>query len=160
LAIVVLAFPAFSPLAQTQTKWFKYEGNPVLDVGAPGSWDANWAQIDKVVLGDTSRLWYTGYNGKSMQIGYAISTDGGFTWLKNPVPVLSADPKALEGEEVQHANILYSPSICRMWYAGGRDKWNIVYAFSTNGGINWKKRSEPVLREGRFWWNSERCVCR
>jgi len=68
--------------------WEKYPGNPVLDVGDPGSWDDQWAGIGSVLVnGSKYELWYTGYNYSQHGIGYATSSDG-IHWVKfdqNPI---------------------------------------------------------------------------
>jgi hypothetical protein len=41
--------------------WTKYSGNPVLNLGSAGSWDANYVQAGTVLLeGNTFRMWYDG----------------------------------------------------------------------------------------------------
>lgn len=74
--------------------WSKSPENPVLEVGAPGSWD-NPVAGGPVVLFDRGKylMWYTGSNAPTLppgfpQSGFAISDDG-IHWTKdeahNPV---------------------------------------------------------------------------
>ncbi len=64
--------------------WDKYEQNPVLDIGAAGSWDS-LGVVTSTVLFDSSekkyKMWYGGFNGSSFQTGYATSPD--FTDITN-----------------------------------------------------------------------------
>jgi hypothetical protein len=58
--------------------WTEYEGNPVLDVGQPGSWDERTVSAHSIVRKDDSLLmWYTGANydpaGHYSGIGLATS---------------------------------------------------------------------------------------
>lgn len=57
--------------------WTKYEGNPILDIGSPGTWDE--AHVEGLILtfdGSTYSMWYTGNAGRFIQsrIGLATST--------------------------------------------------------------------------------------
>ena len=72
-----------------QTNWEKFPGNPVLDVGPPGTWEelgvlALWVLFD----GTTYHIWYTGLDSNfTARIGYATSLDG-TNWTKfagNPI---------------------------------------------------------------------------
>ena len=57
--------------------WTKYAGNPVLDVGLPGTGDSQ-AVIGPSVLFDGTDydLWLTAYDGIGKSIGYAVSLPG------------------------------------------------------------------------------------
>ena len=74
--------------------WTKYSGNPVLDLGPPGSWDGD-SISDACVIKENGgyKMWYTGqtYGATSaddvFKIGYATSPDG-IHWTRdsgNPV---------------------------------------------------------------------------
>ena len=55
-------------------EWTKYEGNPVFDLGPSGAWDDAEARSPIVLFdGDAYKMWYSGYDGSSYRIGYAIS---------------------------------------------------------------------------------------
>jgi hypothetical protein len=60
------------------TDWEKYdEGNPVLDLGEDGEWDDERATGPSVLIeGSTYHMWYFGYDGDRMQIGYAVDSTG------------------------------------------------------------------------------------
>ncbi len=133
--------------AKSQTHWFKYLGNPVLTVGSPGSWDDQWVAVSGVVtFRDTLRMWYSGRKNplNSVSIGYAWSTDGGITWVKQPTAVLS--PGSGEQGYALYPYVVVSDSLFRMWYSRGDQ--NIGYAASKNG-IAWTKYgNNPVVTVG------------
>jgi len=57
--------------------WTKYEdneGNPVLSWGEPDAWDSYRVFCPSVLFEDgTYKMWYTGYDGSTLRIGYATS---------------------------------------------------------------------------------------
>ena len=77
--------------------WEIYSGNPVLEVGAPGSWDEQEANGPTVLKdGAVYKMWYHGCNldYSECSIGYATSNDG-VNWTKHTGnPVLEATPGA------------------------------------------------------------------
>ncbi len=68
--------------------WKKYPGNPVLDDGLGDVWDGDFVSQPCVLHdGNQYRMWYAGYDGSNLRIGYATSNDG-LHWDKhasNPV---------------------------------------------------------------------------
>lgn len=69
--------------------WKKHEGNPILDIGSPDSWEARGVAFPAVLQGTNDfRMIYGAYGPSTMQFGFASSTDGK-TWSKYPFnPVL------------------------------------------------------------------------
>ncbi|MEW6701143.1 MAG: hypothetical protein AB1298_00345 [Bacteroidota bacterium] len=54
--------------------WTKYSGNPVLNLGTAGSWDAQGVYSPTILFtGVSYKLWFTGFSGTSERIGYATS---------------------------------------------------------------------------------------
>ncbi len=126
--------------------WTKYEGNPVLDVGPPGSWDDDQVRPATVILDDeTYKMWYSGFGGSS-GIGYAESPDG-IDWTKHPEPVLGrlSHPGGWDKFPID-PSVVFDGFLYHMWYAGHTTgDWKIGYAFSTDG-INWTRhRDNPVV---------------
>ncbi len=120
----------------------KYAGNPVLSVGANGSWDdaAIWRPT---VLkdGSTYKMWYSGYDGATRRIGYAASTDG-IHWTKygsNPV-LTPGSSGAWDDFGVYAPSVIYDGVVYKMWYRGRNSGGvnRIGYATSTDG-IAWTK---------------------
>ena len=128
--------------------WTKYVGNPVLEVGPPGSWDDNSVVPGSAIFDSgVFKLWYSGYNGSAIQIGYAESTDG-IEWTKHVDPVLGrvSYPGAWDSG-VSNPSVVHDGSVYHMWYAGGGDRSvvSIGYAFSSDG-IEWfRNRDNPVI---------------
>lgn len=132
----------------TQTKWFKYEGNPILDLGPAGAWDDDWIHIDRVILKDSLyRMWYSG-GWKKARIGYATSRDG-VTWKKDKSnPVLDIRPGSWESS-VHRGYVIISGSKYHMWYTGDEHGHSRFGYASSKDGIVWKKHSgNPILDVG------------
>jgi predicted GH43/DUF377 family glycosyl hydrolase len=115
--------------------WNKHAGNPVLDLGASGEWDAENVLIPWVLFdGMKYEMWYMGIDASmNFAIGYATSTDG-LVWTKySGNPVLSPGPSgSWDDGAVQAPSVLYTPTGYDMWYNGasGMDT-GIGYANST-----------------------------
>jgi len=63
--------------------WTRYAGNPVLNLGPANAWDQSDVRWLYVQPGGLSyRMWYTGYSGDTMRIGYAESANG-ISWIRN-----------------------------------------------------------------------------
>ena len=131
--------------------WEKYAGNPVVDVGALGDWDFNFANSPNVIFDGVSyKMWYHGLGGVR-QIGYATSADG-IEWIKysgNPVlgPGSSGE---WDDYQIGKPTVIFDGANYIMWYSGhtyGRS-WRIGYATSADG-VTWEKYADnPVLGTG------------
>jgi hypothetical protein len=142
--------------------WVKDSLNPVLDIGAPGSFDQVNVYIPNVLYiknlgingGGTFHMYYDGYNGTLEQIGHATSEDGS-TWVKdtlNPVMQTGA-PGSWEEFEIfpMGGSVIHHDNLYMMWYAGldYEFKYRIGYATSTDGS-NWNKHDgNPVISVGQ-----------
>jgi len=85
--------------------WRKYEGNPILSPGPPGSWDsAGFSEAGIVYHEGIFHCFYSGSQTAGIEsIGYAYSFDG-YKWIKyegNPVVPLNRTPDASAFAEVQ-----------------------------------------------------------
>ncbi len=134
-----------------QTNWTKYSGNPVLNLGASGSWDDAGVILPSVIFdSDTFKMWYHGDDGSATRIGYATSPDR-VTWTKsvsNPVLVLGSSG-SWDDASILEPTVLFDSSIYHMWYQGfdGSNR-RIGYATSPDG-VTWTKSgSNPVLNLG------------
>jgi len=131
-----------------QTNWEKYLGNPVLDRGLPGAWDEEWVFIPEVFFdGALYRMWYTGWDGSNLRIGYATSPEG-IIWTKLNDPVLDGGPPGSWDVSVSDASIIYDGTTYHMWYRGQDDgntplATRIGYATSPDGVI-WTKYDDPT----------------
>jgi uncharacterized repeat protein (TIGR01451 family) len=124
--------------------WTRYQEDPVLDVGDPGSWDENWV-LDPMVIVDGMdwKMWYRGMGtDNSRAIGYATSTDG-VNWTKYASnPVFTANPGEWDDGGPSNMWVRYDGTY-QMWYYTNRQ---IGYATSDDG-INWvRPLDHPVLQ--------------
>ena len=131
--------------------WEKYFGNPVVDLGDGGDWDASGVVGPSVLFDGVSyKMWYGGYDGSHYQIGYATSSDG-VNWTKNAYnPVLTyGEVGSWDSYDVGSLNVIFNEGNYEMWYLGYEGTNRLIgYATSSNG-INWTKYSgNPVLETG------------
>jgi len=144
--VFVIVLSSLAASAFSQTTWFKYEGNPVLDVGPPGSWDAVWVIPSQVIVENgLHKMWYSGFDGSTYRTGYATSTDGGFTWKKHLAPVFNPSVH-WERNAAWLPDVIRSDSRYRMWYGGAGSV--IGYAWSADGVVWAKYVEKPVLEPG------------
>jgi predicted GH43/DUF377 family glycosyl hydrolase len=131
--------------------WTKHI-TPVLAPEAAPAWDDVWVADPNVLFdGSTYHMWYAGYNGDAVQIGYASSSDG-MHWVKSASnPLLSGTPGAWDAFGVSEPNVLFDGVLYRMWFSGWQGTWETPqrgYATSPDG-IHWAKHAgNPVLRPG------------
>jgi len=131
--------------------WEKHPDNPVLDLGANGTWeDAIVCNPTVLFDGTQYHMWYTGYDGSNFRIGYASSADG-IVWEKHPDnPVLDLGASGTwDDANIANPTVLFDDVEYQMWYAGNDgSNWKIGYATSVDS-IVWKKHPDnPVLNLG------------
>ncbi|RKY70739.1 MAG: hypothetical protein DRQ14_08500, partial [Candidatus Latescibacterota bacterium] len=130
--------------------WEDYPDNPVLRVGTGEAWDCAVVSRPSVLYdGKRYHMWYAGYDGEHLRIGYATSLDG-ISWTKEAGPVLDVGAEgSWDGEGVSSPSVLYDGKRYRMWYAGyDGEHFQIGYATSEDG-VNWTKYAgNPVLEVG------------
>jgi uncharacterized repeat protein (TIGR01451 family) len=130
--------------------WTKDGSNPVLDVGASGSWEDEDVSGPTVIKeGGTYHLWYTGDDGITPRIGHATSSDG-IHWTKDSAnPVLDIGPPGdWDWLYVYGPNVVAYGGTYLLWYSGGTlpSAWQTGYALSSNGS-SWT-RGEMLIPEG------------
>jgi predicted GH43/DUF377 family glycosyl hydrolase len=127
-----------------------FPGNPVLDIGPPGSWDDVHVAAPSILYdGTIYRMWYDGNDGSLRRIGYATSLDGN-EWTKySGNPVFGLGPSgSWDDSMATHPTVIYDGSNYHMWYAGSHAyDISIGYA-SSSDGITWTRYHDPVLRKG------------
>jgi hypothetical protein len=127
--------------------WEFYSGNPVLEVGAPGSWDEQGADGPTVLKdGAVYKMWYHSCNldYSKCSIGYAISSDG-VNWTKHAGnPVLEATPGGWDESGIWFPRVIKNGTTYEMWYRSDR---KTGYATSPDGIVWTKYTANPVLSE-------------
>ena len=147
---------SFTTKVYPQTEWTKYEGNPVLPQGPPGTWDDELAGTPCVLFdGTTYQMWYCGYGGGTLfRIGYATSSDG-IIWTKHPDPVLDVGPAgSWDDDTIYFPYVIFDnvTSTYKMWYIGSEgapDNYERTGYATSIDGITWTKHLDnPVLDLG------------
>ncbi len=98
--------------------------NPVLNVGAPGQWDAGGAWFPIVLrIGSEYYMWYTGRqsgaSGFATAAGIAVSSDGVTNWTRySGNPVISPTSGAWDGTYAGVTTVLQRGDTLHMWYDG------------------------------------------
>lgn len=143
--------------------WARHEQNPVIKVGASGTWEGNHVSRCFVIKIDgVFHLYYAGHDGVGEQIGLATSDDL-YTWKKHGSnPLLkrgskgSWDERSISDPRVHRIGEGYV-----MQYSGydTHGVGRIGFAFSKDA-LNWTKyKGNPVLNvgNGRRWDRREVC---
>jgi RNA polymerase sigma factor (sigma-70 family) len=99
--------------------------NPVLDIGAIGSWEVDGVNSPSVIFdGSEYKMWYHGWhtkdfsfsNEESHGIGYAISKDG-ISWKKySNNPVLTGSKGEWDENGIVWFTVIFDESEYKMWY--------------------------------------------
>ena len=139
--VLLSCSPAYAELG---IDWVKYEGNPVLTLGAYRSWESDHVHNPVVVKeGSTYKMWYDGYDGQRSRTGYATSTDG-INWTKySGNPVISSE---LGNGAI--GTIILDGSTYKAWAELGAD---VGYWISSDGIIWTPYAGNPVLTHGTGW---------
>ena len=97
------------------------------------------------------KMWYAGAgNSARFEIGYATSTDG-INWQKNNSPVLSP-LYYWEEKSIVSARVIKVGDTYKMYYTARDDNYMTRIGLATSSdGINWVKRSQPVLVASQNW---------
>ena len=151
-----------------QTAWTKYTDNPVLDLGASGSWESNSIYHPHIIFDNTTyHMWYSAWDGNNERIGYATSKDG-IHWKKyDENPILDPGPSGdWDDRGVLAGPVLVENDTLKMWYLA-EYSLKTGLAISTDG-VNWTKydnpatttaphaHSDPVLQPGMIGsWDDE-----
>jgi predicted GH43/DUF377 family glycosyl hydrolase len=135
--------------------WTKHAGNPVLDVGAPGLWDADYVGAPSVVkIGGVYHLWYRG--GLLGDIGYATSSDG-FNWTRYASNPVIAHGSGGWDDVVYQPRVIYDSAGFHMWYSGcneAGDVCQVGYATSPDGA-HWARQGMVLPQGNSGVWDSQ-----
>jgi predicted GH43/DUF377 family glycosyl hydrolase len=145
--------------APAQTTWTKFAGNPVLEIGSPGSFESGHIWHHCVLFDEgIYKMWYTGLplDFSTAGIGYATDSTDGSNWTKySGNPVLSPGlPGSWEHPWVLNPVIIRDGDTLKMWYGGdilyesGYYIGRVGYAKSIDG-LNWIKfDANPIMDVG------------
>ena len=136
-------------------EWTKYEGNPVLDLGPSGAWDAGDVSAATILFdGVQYKMWYAGWDEvrEHRRIGYATSSDG-IAWTKHEGnPVMDIGPSgSWEDRRIESPCVLFEGGHYKMWYTGvdyATDHRRIGHATSPDGLVWSKYVGNPVIDVG------------
>jgi len=154
MLLVMFCFPRFS---SAQTSLTPYQGNPVISLGSPGSWDAGWVGFGRTILYDG--VYYIFYEASQnfftnpISIGYATSTDGiSFTKYENN-PVLEGDGTGFDAYFVAEPVPLIEDSTWILYYnassvTSSDPGPDIGRATAPNPFGPWTRDENPVLETG------------
>lgn len=129
--------------------WTRYSTNPVLGKGTPGSWDDMWAYCSTVLFEDgLFKMWYTGFDGSSTNLGYATSPDG-FTWTKyayNPI----FQPVNYGLKDAQNPRVIHQGNLYEMWFNSTSLNTGTIeiYYQTSPDGITWNNPPSLVMTTG------------
>ncbi len=143
-----------STVTLAQTEWTKSSENPVLNLGAAGTWDDVYVLTASYYFdGSTYHMWYSGSGTTDeliFDIGHATSTDG-LAWTKDALnPVLERGPTdSWDDYRVYFPTVFLVDTIFHMLYSG-LDGTNLRIGRATSpDGITWTKDAlNPILDLG------------
>jgi hypothetical protein len=145
--------------------------NPVLGVGASGSWEETWVYFPTVIYDyDSSifHMWYAGTQGNPVtmqnwaeRIGHATSPNG-YDWKKDTLnPVLElGQAGSWEDYLVSTPFVRFDGALYHMCYTGSRDDGNFKIGHATSPspyGKMWTKDAlNPVMSGSSGSWDYPR----
>lgn len=153
---LVVLYGSGMPQAFALPTWSFYAGNPVIPLGAGGTWDAVHTHNPSVLY--VSGTYYMYFNGAKMvggdessQIGLATSTDG-LTWTPNGGNPITGLQVPTGGYDVYLPTVIKDGSVWKMWYTynGYTEGKNRIFYATSNNGLAWtiQNSGAPVLPLG------------
>lgn len=143
------------------TAFVPYVNNPIVGLGAPGTWDSGIVQDTSVVLnGSAWTMWYDGWYAGEIQIGLARSADG-LNWTKdaaNPAFRPESSP-AWDDAGVGWPDFFVEAAGPRLYFAGSDGTYSRI-------GMTTFAPPSPVTYSGSYrsavfdsgmngtWWRS------
>jgi predicted GH43/DUF377 family glycosyl hydrolase len=123
--------------------WTKHPDNPIMEPGAPGTFDAGGVGPQAVIVRDgLYQMWYEAMPIRATRIddrsiGYAESDDG-LSWTRRPDPVL-APTFGWEASRINSPSVRFDGARYQMWYTGAPSADPAIgYAVSSDG-IEWTR---------------------
>lgn len=118
-----------------------------------GTWESIVNRASVVVHDGKWHMWYTGQDGTSSKIGYAISNDGIHYSRVQQQPVVSSIGG--EGVSVMNPHVIWNKTknVFQMWYAAGEDyEPDILCYAESEDGVNWSKRQKVLEKDPSHEW--------
>ncbi|MBC8319881.1 MAG: hypothetical protein H8E34_04085 [Bacteroidetes bacterium] len=156
LSLFVLSLPGCKQdISPSPMKFKAYEHNPIINPGAPGSWDELSPSVPNIVWSDSIfYLFYMGWNTSGrIAIGLA-SSDDGFHFTKfEGNPIISPDSKGFDAFAVAAPIVMKDYSLWIMYYnaletADYAPGPSITMASATQPTGPWSKKETAVLTSG------------
>jgi predicted GH43/DUF377 family glycosyl hydrolase len=121
ILLLTVSLPSFV-LAQNEFHVTKHP-SPVLSPLPSSLWDTHEVEPSSVIKdGDTYKMWYTAYDGKTYRIGYMSSKDG-IDWERLENPVLDVSSKEFwDNFGVAYPFVMKEGAVYKMWYTGSNGK--------------------------------------
>jgi predicted GH43/DUF377 family glycosyl hydrolase len=149
--LIITAFLFAIVNTYSQTSWLKYEGNPILGAGDPGSWDDEGVMGCSVIFdGEEYHMYYGGFDGAIYRIGHATSNDG-IAWTRDPDnPIIDIGPPGSWEETVVYVPcVLIVNDTFHMWYDGAQGNTERIGHATSMDGSEWTKDpANPVMDVG------------
>jgi predicted GH43/DUF377 family glycosyl hydrolase len=136
--------------------WTKYGSNPVLTVGAAGSWESSIVREPSVVnVSGTYHMWYSGTSKwPYFSIGHATSSDGK-SWTKDTAnPILTPSAGSWDSNEVYAPSVVMNGSDFEMFYSGNTGGLWVTGHATSNNGTSWTKDGTPFLTPSVSDWDN------
>lgn len=85
-------------------------------------------------------------------IGRATAPELEGPWTVDPAPVLESGPDgAFDEDAVRDPSVLRDEDGWRMWYVGSRDTTEAIGLATSDDGITWQRRPDPVFTGAQTW---------
>lgn len=132
--------------ADSLEQWQRPVSNPIIELGAPGSWRDQYVADPSLVYHDgVFHIYYAGYGGDSWKIGHATTTDFSSIEQDPRNPLISPDGVLEEYQNLNDPNIIHDGERFHLVFAAAnRSVKQLEYASSTDG-TDWDLHGCPVL---------------
>ena len=138
--LISLVFPS-----DIDSAYFKYFSNPILNTGILGTWDSHSVWDSSILIeNNIFRMWFTGYDGNKMQIGYSESFDPVYFTKNLNNPIINWDIIEQNVFGVGGPSVLKVGGVYKMWFVKASSNLQAFYIYYSQSadGISW---STPML---------------
>lgn len=138
LLIFLLSLVSLTLPSKVLANLIKFNNNPVLSVGASGSWNSIQVYGPSVLFNnDEFQMWFTGNNGLQRQIGYANSIYP-YSFTKSITPVITWNYINPADIGVEHPSVLKQNGY-KIWFSNVENSTSIFHLFysASIDGLTW-----------------------